>query len=370
MATRDFHRKRFDEGTLTKLQIFELYAREWLPVFLSPERPPRPEIHIFDFFAGPGTDSGGELGSPLRLLRQLKDYQGMAGWPQFRVHAHFSDSSQSKIKQLEANIYSHQLRLPGLNLDVEPLKFEDAIERSGATLTNPHAAKLLFIDQFGVDHVTPDVFRRLVGSPTCDFLFFLSSSTLHRFRDHPAIKQKITRPDDYYQVHQAALDYYRGYLPTNVDYFLAPFSIKKGSNIYGLIFGSAHPLGMDKFLQVAWKRDQINGEADFDINRDNIAPGEMLLDLLLARRRHHLGAGVHQHDAGEGSPCALGDAAHLLDIGRVERLDDRHHRVGPLLEMRPVDTVLEQRFGVHRDAALDAVGRRLAVLAAALARAA
>jgi hypothetical protein len=82
-----------------------------------------------------------------------------------------------------------------------------------------------------------------VTSPTCDFLFFLSSSTLHRFRDDPAIKQKITRPDDYYQVHQVALDYYRGFLPNAADYFLAPFSIKKGSNIYGLIFGSAHPFG-------------------------------------------------------------------------------------------------------------------------------
>ena len=279
MPAADFHKKPFDEGTLTKLQIFELYAREWLPVFLSPERPPRPEIHLYDFFAGPGTDSEGELGSPLRLLRQLKDYQGLAGWPHVRVHAHFSDASLSKIRQLDANIDSHQLRLPKVSLDVQPLKFEEAIQRCTATLANPQAAKLLFIDQFGVDHVTPEVFRQLVTSPTCDFLFFLSSSTLHRFRDHPAIKQKITRPDDHYQVHQAALDYYRGFLPNPADYFLAPFSIKKGSNIYGIIFGSAHPLGMDKFLQVAWKKDAINGEADFDINRDNIAPGEMLLAL-------------------------------------------------------------------------------------------
>ena len=101
MSAADFHKKPFDEGTLTKLQIFELYAREWLPVFLSPERPPRPEIHIFDFFAGPGTDAAGEFGSPLRLLRQFQEYQSMAGWPHVRVHAHFSDASPSKIKQLQ-----------------------------------------------------------------------------------------------------------------------------------------------------------------------------------------------------------------------------------------------------------------------------
>jgi hypothetical protein len=64
-----------------------------------------------------------------------------------------------------------------------------------------------------------------------------------------------------------------------VDYHLAPFSIKKGSNIYGLIFGSAHPLGMDKFLNVAWKADEINGEADFDIHRDNFRPDQMRFDL-------------------------------------------------------------------------------------------
>jgi hypothetical protein len=91
--------------------------------------------------------------------------------------------------------------------------------------------------------------------------------------------QKITRPDDYYQVHRAALDYYTALLPNPSAYYLAPFSIRKGPNIYGLIFGSAHPLGMDKFLQVAWKKDMINGEADFDINRDNVSPGEMLLPL-------------------------------------------------------------------------------------------
>ena len=29
MSPDDFHDKPFDEGTLNKLQIFELYAREW-----------------------------------------------------------------------------------------------------------------------------------------------------------------------------------------------------------------------------------------------------------------------------------------------------------------------------------------------------
>jgi len=141
-------------------------------------------------------------------------------------------------------------------------------------LENRRAATLMLIDQFGVDNATAGVFKTLIEAPTCDFLFFLSSSTLSRFRDHPAVRQKIVRPNDPYHVRRATLDYYRGLLDTHSEYYLARFSIK---NIYGLIFGSAHPRGMDKFLQVAWKEDEVNGEANFDIERDNLRPDQPTL---------------------------------------------------------------------------------------------
>ena len=279
MSPDDFHDKPFDEGTLTKLQIFELYAREWFPVFLAPEKPWRDAIHVFDFFAGPGTDCDNVLGSPLRLLRQLREYQSSEGWGKVRIHVHFYDEDPNKIAQLKENIVAHGLNLPNVNFDIQPLRFDDAFSASAQTLADPQTAKLVFIDQTGVAQVTPEVFRKLVNSPTCDFLFFLSSSTLHRFHDHPAIKQKIVRPDDYYHVHRAALEYYRSLLPSDQKHYLALFSIKKGPNIYGLIFGSVHPLGIDKFLEVAWRKDEFSGEADFPINRENIRPDQLLLPM-------------------------------------------------------------------------------------------
>src|SRR5881409_2078569 len=115
-----------------------------------------------------------------------------------------------------------------------------AFQTSTPLLEDESAAKLVFIDQFGVDKVTDDVFRKLVAAPACDFLFFLTSSTLYRFRNHPAIKQKIARPDDYYHVHRKVLGYHE-LLPDPAGYYLALFSIKKGSNIYGVIFGSRAP---------------------------------------------------------------------------------------------------------------------------------
>lgn len=285
MSPDDFHNKPFDEGTLTKLQIFELYAREWFPVFLAREKPLRNTIHVFDFFAGPGTDTQNTPGSPLLLLRQLRDYRGAQGWGKVRIHVHFYDEDSDKVARLKENIAGHGLQLPNVTFDIQALRFDDAFRASELVLDDPQAAKLVFIDQTGVAHVTSEVFRKLVNSPTCDFLFFLSSSTLHRFRDHPAIWQKITRPEDYYHVHRQALEYYRELLSPGQEYYLAPFSIKKGANIYGIIFGSAHPLGMDKFLDVAWRKDEFSGEADFPIDRENIRPGQLLLPIAEVQAR-------------------------------------------------------------------------------------
>lgn len=270
MPTGDFHAKPFDEGTVIKLQIFELYTRAWLPVFLSPERPSYKQLHIFDFFSGPGTDCTNAPGSPLRLIRQLRYYKDLLDKSGVRIHVHFFDEDPAKIIQLKKNIDLLEFHLPSVDYDIQPLPFEVAFRGATQILDNPKLAKLIFIDQTGVAHVTNEVFSKLGNSPICDFLFFISSSTLHRFRDHPAIQQKIDRPNDYYHVHRAALEYYRTLLPKGKNYFLAPFSIKKGANIYGIIFGSAHLRGIDKFLQIAWGTDEISGEANFDINRENL----------------------------------------------------------------------------------------------------
>jgi hypothetical protein len=49
---------------------------------------------------------------------------------------------------------------------------------------------------------------------------------------------------------------------------LYPFSLKKGTNIHGIIFGASHPRAVDKFLSIGWKRNGENGDANFDIDEE------------------------------------------------------------------------------------------------------
>lgn len=314
MASQDFHDKPYDAGTLTKLRIFELYTQEWIPVFLAKPQPSHDEVHIFDFFSGPGRDSANIEGSPLRILKQLREYhrKGLAGWNKVKIVVHLFDEDAGKIKVLSEMLQQPEWVIPNVQTDIMPLAFKDALSaHKNLLLRNARIAKLLIIDQCGVDAVSDAVFKELISLPTTDFIFFLSSSTLHRFRDHPAIKQKIDQVEDSYDVHRAAFDYYRKLIAPGDKAFLGRFSIRKRSNIYGLIFGSRHPLGIHKFLQVAWANDDIAGEANFDIERENIGPGELVLALEEMRPNK-----VREFEAGLENALRSGEMRTEADVVR------------------------------------------------------
>ena len=75
MSYRDLHIKPFDKGTIAKLEIFEDYAQAWIPTFVM-QSSRFPEIHIFDFFSGPGYDSENVPGSPIRILQKVGEQLG------------------------------------------------------------------------------------------------------------------------------------------------------------------------------------------------------------------------------------------------------------------------------------------------------
>src|SRR5436190_2316620 len=151
----------------------------------------------------------------------------MASWDKVRIVAHFHDEDRNKVALLKDELRRVEWNIPGVEIDCLPLMFQAALREHQNLLSNSRIAKLFVIDQCGVDEVSDEVFKQLISFPTADFIFFLSSSTLHRFRNHPNIKQKIERPDDSYDVHRAAVNYYRNLVPEHDNVFLGSFSIMK-----------------------------------------------------------------------------------------------------------------------------------------------
>lgn len=277
---RDIHKSAFDEGTKAKLFIFQLYLREWLPVFLSAKKIYWNTINICDFFAGPGSDSVGNKGTPLLIKDELNFYHDSIIQKRLNVNLYFNEYKKDKYEALKSALLPDDEDLRSFMIEVGCLDFKEAFEKKLPILKNRNAANLLFLDQSGIKHINEDIFQQIINLKRTDFLFFISSSTIKRFSEHPNIARYIRmdaaqiEKTPYHQIHRLVLEYYRSLIPLNKEYYLTSFSLKKGAGLYGLIFGSSNVLGIEKFLNTCWKIDPERGEANFDIDSDKIIPGQ------------------------------------------------------------------------------------------------
>jgi len=281
---KDFHNEPFDEETILKLEIFRGYIREWVPVFLSKRI--FNCIYIFDFFAGPGKDSNDQKGSPLIIIDELKKYfehHISPAVPNIAIKLIFNDVDHDKIDSLQKELCNED----AFAIETTSLSFEQSFAAQRDNLRSKSAVKLVILDQCGVKQITGDVFKQLIDSPFTDFMFFISSSHLRRFISTgefkkyfpemlPAEIKNVPATD----VHRFVCQYYQKLVPSDKQYYIAPFSIKKGSNIYGIIFGSGILLGLDKFLKVCWNQDSVSGEANYDIDDDMVRQGKTLFERL------------------------------------------------------------------------------------------
>ena len=311
MGNRRFHSQAFDDGTLLKLEIFRGYIREWLPVFLSKKS--YPEVHIYDFFAGPGTDAKGNPGSPLLIIDELEQYltsDKAPLAPDVRVFLHFNDADCDKMVQLEATIAQRTTALP-YAVKFTCMEFRLAFFESLQSIQNKDTANLVIMDQCGIKEVNRDIFATLVGCCATDILFFVSSSFIRRFINDESVQQhfripvKEMRAVSAKEVHRyICREFYQKLVMSDQRYHVAPFSIEKdgGSNVYGIIFGTGNLLGLDKFLRVCWNKDEVTGEANYNIDDDIVRDGQGSLfeeyNVVKKRDRfeRELAAFVRQHE--------------------------------------------------------------------------
>jgi three-Cys-motif partner protein len=271
----DLHKsKPFDESTLTKLSIFEQYAKSWLPTFLKQNWVR--EINIVDFFSGPGYDLKFKKGSPILLLETIEYHYKSIMQGNKVINLYLNEYVLEKYLDLQKNcsefLANHSHLKPFVKIEFYNEDFNNIFDLIiKKTKSNP---SLYILDQNGIKFLNEDNFKKLLPLNKTDFLFFISSSYFKRFSEDPAFKShldidcELIKNNPYKFIHRTVLDKYKSLIPKDSELKLFPFSIKKGANIHGIIFGSKHILGVQKFLDIAWKQNCINGQANYDIDDD------------------------------------------------------------------------------------------------------
>lgn len=278
MAYLDLHRKAFDDGTLCKLEIFEAYIKAWLPTFVMQNAG---TICIFDLFAGPGYDKSGIEGSPIRILRQVLSQAGNIFQKNIKVCIWLNEFKKDKYENLKSSCDEFLSSQNDLTRMSQNKKLSVRYTNSSIQDIFPEIVKcinkypsLVLLDQNGVKFISDEYFLPLVKAHTTDFLFYVASSFIRRFATQEVFKNNLSfdlsnskdgLPTD---IHRWVVKQMQSRIPIDSKSRLYPFSIKKGTNIYGIIFGASHPFAVDKFLSIAWKQNSINGEANFDIDSD------------------------------------------------------------------------------------------------------
>lgn len=291
---KDINNEVFTEETKLKLDIFRECFREWFPVFLNNKFVSR--IFIYDFFAGSGQDIEGTPGSPLILIEEAKGdkrqycKQYLEGTKSIMFA--FNEFETIKKELLEKTVSEHLSKCKEeCNLDQCVFEktchyrdddFQDLIKSPNINdiLENKHYGKFILLDQYGFQQISEEVFLKFVNSPKTDFIFFIASSFIRRFSKLPAVlkyfkEENITFDDKKpKECHRVIADYFRGLIPSEKEYYLHHFTIKKGANYYGLVFGTNHTFGMEKFLKVCWKHDVYAGESNCNMF-DDYDPGTL-----------------------------------------------------------------------------------------------
>lgn len=281
----DIHGTEFDTATKIKLHILREYIKEWLPVFIQKKEEWWKNIFIYDFFAGEGYDAEGNPGSPKIIVDELVSHHDKIQSKNLNVIVVFNDFDKKKINKLKENIgVNHR----PYKLIFEEKDFTELFEeiypfmiKDWKSLRYP---RFMFLDQYGIKYVTPNIFKKITALNRTDFLFFISSSYFQRFAEQKEFQQylKISKEEfnnkKPYHCHRVIFNYYKSLLPKDKKIYLAPFSLRKDSgNVYGLIFGTNHLLGIEKFMKVAWNIDNNTGEANFNIDDDFIQTQQVSL---------------------------------------------------------------------------------------------
>lgn len=276
MPGKNIHKEPFDEGTITKLEIFQRYCREWLPVFVMAKSK---RVNIFDFFAGTGYDTEGVPGSPIRILTEIKGHIANIRKNGTIIYLYFNEYDKKKSQKL-LEAYKQflddnpELKCPNIRITSYSEDFGVLYDKLEPLIGQ--VPSLVYLDQNGIKFIADKYLSSLARKTQTDFFYYLSSSFFIRFGNTPEFKAIVpeatmedikTKPYKY--IHNEILNYLKSKLPKGSPVRMFPFTIKKNAGVYGIIFGASHILAADKFLSIAWRQNGLNGSANFDIDDDS-----------------------------------------------------------------------------------------------------
>lgn len=166
--------------TKAKHDILRRYLGAWFPIMATQS----PKIVYIDGFAGPGSYTGGEEGSPIIALRTIVEHQANIT---SEVFLWFIEERRDRFEHLE-NIVSDfaipsnvKVFLAHGEFDKELSAVLDRVDAKGWRIV----PTFVFVDPFGWTGIPFDIIKRIMANPRCEVLISFMYEHVNRFITHP-----------------------------------------------------------------------------------------------------------------------------------------------------------------------------------------
>ncbi len=273
MSKKDV-KKNLLEHSEIKVRLLGMYLRRYLNIIANDGYTEKILIH--DLFCGEGVYENDGEGSPLVILREVKDlhFTGIAKRGKAPlIDCHFNDINPAKVQKVESSITAKSLYYPrfgGLRFTSNDYQQEvEVLTRTLPALKNQKA--FIFIDPYDYKSIKASHIRDLLSKGNSEVLLFLPTQFMYRFHANgtpEALKDFLEELADYRSWKKSDSPWgfinqlkesFRNYLGPR--FFVDTFTIQKDSNtVFCLFFFSSHIKGFEKMLEAKWEIDTEQGK--------------------------------------------------------------------------------------------------------------
>ncbi len=233
-------------------------------------------IEIYDLFCGEGIYNNGGEGSPMVIMRAIKDvhFINVAKSNSIpSINCFFNDLNSSKVKRAEESIINKSLYYERFGkLEFSSIDYKDYLKKLELNLKDLKKEKaFIFIDPYEYKHIKIHQIKNLLANKKTEVLLWLPTQFMYRFEANgtpQALKDFIEELVPYKDwkssdsvwsfVNELNKSFQKAIGP---HFFVDYFTIQKDINtVFCLFFFSPHIKGFEKMLETKWMIDSEQGK--------------------------------------------------------------------------------------------------------------
>jgi three-Cys-motif partner protein len=253
-----------------KVKLLKLYLEKYINILALAKGVNT--VEVFDLFCGEGIYNNGKEGSPVIILKLIKDiYYKARKNSNVKFNCNFNDYDTSKTEKLSNYIsekklhYSEMGSLNYFNDDYQIIKEKIINSKKINGLK-----RFIFIDPYGYKNISINDIEGLLSDKNTEVLLFLPTQFMYRF-------EKKSTPESLHNfLTEVMTEEELGKSNSGVDFihnlrdgfganlkgkhYVDSFIITRDKNEYfALFFFTSHLYGFEKFLEAKWNIDEEEG---------------------------------------------------------------------------------------------------------------